>query len=814
MRGCKPLRSDFCKHIKKKTFILDGATGTNLQPLGLSGCPEAWVLQNPDALYNLQRRYVQAGSQAVYTCTLGANRLKLEEYGLSEQTADINRRLAALTRDAVGEDVFVGGDVGPTGLFVEPFGELPFEEAVECYKEQITVLVQGGVDFIIIETMLDLQEARAALLAARECCDLPVLVSMTFERGGHTLTGTDARTALITLQALSANAVGCNCSTGPQEMLSLVQSMRPYANVPIIVKPNAGLPVATDGGTGFDMNEEEFVFWMHRLYEAGASVMGGCCGTTPEYIRKLSEELGGQPRPVRHVDPFSALTSSTRTQLVGGSVCVVGERINPTGKKALQASLREGDMHRVIELGQNQQEHGAHLLDVNVGMAGIDEAEVLKKAVLALSSALPLPLSIDTANPGALEAALRVYPGRALINSIPAGTQDLEHRLKLAKKYGAMFILLPLGQNVPATAAERLVLVDQAVETALRIGIPREDIVVDGLVMAVSSDPHAAVETMRVVRACTKRSLHTILGISNVSFGLPEREWLNAAMLAMAVENGLDMAICNPESRAMRALRLSCDLLRGNDTDARNYVAAMSAASAAAPPVREGVYGAVLTGDSRAITDLVREKLQSADARAIIDAEIIPALDEVGNLFETGVYFLPQLMRSAQAVQAAFVLLEPLLAQCETQARPGTVVLATVKGDIHDIGKNIVGMMLKSHGFIVHDLGKDVPASKILETAAETGADIIGLSALLTTTMDQMRVITQNVRETGLNAAVMVGGAAVTEDYARSIGADGYAKDANAAVLLAKGLLGRKPSRQQGKITGQVEKALKPQPRP
>ena len=782
------MRNDFCSISKKKTFILDGATGTNLQPLGLTGCPEAWALEHPDALIDLQRRYVDAGAQAVYTCTLGGTRHKLAEYGLADQAADMNRRLADVTRKAVHDSVLVGGDVGPTGLFVEPFGELPFEEAVAGFAEQIGALAEAGVDFIAIETMLDLQEARAALIAARETCDLPVLACMTFERGGHTLTGTDARTALITLQALGADAVGCNCSTGPQEMLALVQAMRPYASVPIVVKPNAGMPTVKDGKTAFEMDPEEFVFWMRRLYEAGASVLGGCCGTTPEHIAALCAELGSRPRPSRRTEPFSALTSSTRTLLVGGSVSVVGERINPTGKKALQAALKAGEMEKLVELGQQQQAAGAHVLDVNVGMPGVDEAELLRKTVLALSSALPLPLSIDTADPAALSAALRVYPGCALINSIPAGAEDLERRLKLAQKYGAMFILLPLGQSIPATAAERLVLVDQAVQTAQRLGIPKESIVVDGLVMAVSSAPQAAVETMRVVRACTKRSLHTILGISNVSFGLPEREWLNAALLAMAVENGLDMAICNPESRSLSALRLSCDLLRGNDTDAQRYVAAMAAVGAP-PPAREGIYGAVLSGDASAITGLVENALTTTDARAIIDGEIIPALDEVGDLFETGAYFLPQLMRSAQAVQAAFVLLEPLLAACGTETRPGTVVLATVKGDIHDIGKNIVGMMLKSHGFTVHDLGKDVPAQRILETAERENADIIGLSALLTTTMDQMRTVVTLAREKGLKSRIMVGGAAVTEEYAQAIGADRYARDANAAVVAAKQLM-------------------------
>jgi 5-methyltetrahydrofolate--homocysteine methyltransferase len=782
------LDNRFTKLIRKKTCILDGATGTNLQKLGLSGCPEAWVLEHPEALQDLQRRYAEAGSQAVYTCTLGANRIKLDEYGLGNKTAEMNRRLAEITREAAGRDVLVGGDVGPTGLFVEPFGELGFEAAVDCYKEQISALAEAGVDFIAIETMIDLQETRAALIAARECCGLPVLVSMTYERGGRTLTGTDAKTALITLQALGADAVGCNCSTGPQEMLSLVQAMRPYARVPLVVKPNAGLPVATGEGTHFNMKEDEFVFWMERLYEAGASILGGCCGTTPDFIRALSGALGDLPRPPRRTESFSALTSAVQTVFIGGRVCVVGERINPTGKKALQQSLKEGSMDRVIELGQRQRQAGAHVLDVNVGMAGVDEAALLKQAVLALSAALPLPLCIDTANPAALEKALRVYPGRALINSIPAGDDGLEERLRVAQKYGAMFILLPLGQGgVPATAPERLVLVDQAVDTALRLGIPREDIVVDGLVMAVSSDPRAAVETLRVVRACTKRSLHTILGISNVSFGLPEREWLNAAMLAMAVENGLDMAICNPESQSLKALRLSCDLLRGNDQDARGYVAAM--AEQAPAEEKPGVYGAVLAGNTHTVIELVNAELKVREARAVIDEDIIPALDEVGDLFEKGVYFLPQLMRSAQTVQAAFTVLEPLLSARGADTRPGVAVMATVKGDVHDIGKNIVGMMLKSHGFEVHDLGKDVPAGRVVQAARETGADIIGLSALLTTTMDQMRVTIQKVREAGLDCAVLVGGAAVTEEYARSIGADGYARDANAAVVLAKKLV-------------------------
>ncbi len=779
----------FLQLIKSQTVILDGATGTNLQPLGLSGCPEQWVINNPSALIDLQKKYVESGSNAVYTCTLGANRIKLDEYGLGNETVAINKRLVEISRHAVGDNIFLGGDVGPTGQFVEPFGQLDFEAAVNCYKEQITALAAAGVDFIIIETMLDLQESRAALIAAKECCDLPVLVSLTYESSGRTLTGTDAKTALITLQSLGADAVGCNCSTGPKEMLPLVESMREYAKVPLVIKPNAGLPVSTGGSTTFDMDADTFILWMRQLYTAGASILGGCCGTTPEYIKMLSATLGDLPKSPKKIESFSALTSSTQTTMVGGRVCVVGERINPTGKKAFQASLKEGSMDKVLEFAKKQENEGAHVLDVNMGMAGIDEVAMLKKAVLTLSSASKLPLSIDTANPSALESALRVYPGRALINSIPAGDDDLQHRLSIAKKYGAMFILLPLGKSIPATAVERMGLVDNAIEQANLLGIPNEDIVVDGLTMAVSSDAHAATETLRVVRACTKRSLHTILGLSNISFGLPEREWLNAAMLAMAVENGLDMAICNPASASLRAIRLSCDLLRGNDLDANKYVSAMAPRQDSVPEKSEGIHSAVVSGDTHRITTLVKDALEISDARTIIDTQIIPALDKVGDFFETGVYFLPQLMRSAQTVQLAFEILEPLLSACDTESRPGTIVLATVKGDVHDIGKNIVGMMMKSHGFIVHDLGKDVPAQEIIEKAKQLDADIIGLSALLTTTLDQMRIVTKMAEEADLRAKIMVGGAAVTKDFADSINAHCYAKDANEAVILAKQIM-------------------------
>lgn len=799
-------RKEFQQRLADTILILDGATGTELQKRGmpLGVCPEQWVIGNPQVIVDIQRSYIAAGSGAVYTCTFGANRLKLAEFGLAEKTVEINRELARLSREAAGQTALVAGDIAPTGQFVRPFGDLAFDDAVAVYREQVTGLLEGGVDFFVIETMLDIQEARAALIAVRETCDLPVCVSMTFDQGGRTLTGTDPVTALITLQSLGADAVGCNCSTGPADMLQVISSMKPYAKVPLLAKPNAGLPRLLDGKTVFDMSPEEYGVFVPQFVEAGVNLMGGCCGTSPEYIAQIRKHSAG----LRPIAPspriFSAITSARKTEFAGTGIpmVVVGERINPTGKKKLQTELREGKTAEVRRFAAEQVAQGAGILDVNVGMPGIDERETMLKMVELLSPVTDAPLCLDSSSPEVLEAALRIYPGRALINSISGEQAKMDRLLPVAAKYGAMFVLLPLDdRGIPETAEARCTIVEQVFAQAEQYGFTRQDIVVDGLVMTVSADQRAAAETLNVIGWCSDVfGCNTIIGLSNVSFGLPERGWVNAAFLAMAGARGLSMVIANPSSETFMRIKMASDVLTVRDNNSSAWIEYSSqhgepiAAGKQAGPERtpsEKVYDAVLKGDREGIRELLdtalRCGLQPADA---VDTFLIPAIVQVGSLFDKKIYYLPQLIQSAETMKTAFEMLEPMLAVAGGPAvkKKAAVVLATVKGDIHDIGKNIVGLMLKNYGFTVHDLGKDVSEHDIIRAAKETGAELVGLSALMTTTMVEMKKVIDLARAEGLSCRFMIGGAVVNEQYAVEIGADGYAADAYAAVKLAEAL--------------------------
>lgn len=799
-------RKEFQQRLAEQVLILDGATGTELQKRGmpLGVCPEQWVLDNPQVLVDIQRAYIAAGSGAVYTCTFGGNRLKLAEFGLAEKNREINAELARLSRKAAGQQALVAGDIAPTGRFVRPFGDLAFEDAVAVYREQVLGLLDGGVDFFVIETMLDIQEARAALLAVRETCDLPVCVSMTFDQAGRTLTGTDPVTALITLQSLGADAVGCNCSTGPADMIQVIAAMKPYAKVPLLAKPNAGLPKLLDGKTVFDMSPEEFGAFIGRFIETGVNLIGGCCGTSPAYIEQIRKHSSGL-RPVAPCPRrFSAITSARTTSFAGPDIpmVVVGERINPTGKKKLQAELREGKTAEVRRFAAEQVAQGAGVLDVNVGMPGIDEKETMLKMVDLLSPVVDAPLCLDSSSADVLEAALRIYPGRALINSISGEQAKMERLLPVAAKYGAMFVLLPLDDSgVPETAEQRCAIVERVFAAAGQYGFTKNDIVVDGLVMTVSSDQKAAAETLKVISWCsTSFGCCTIVGLSNVSFGLPERGWVNAAFLAMAAASGLTMVIANPSSETLMRIKMASDVLTVRDKNSSGWIAYSSQTSASAAPGQavgpersapEKVYDAVLKGDRDGIRELLdaalRGGLTPADA---VDTCLIPAIVEVGSLFDRKVYYLPQLIQSAETMKSAFEMLEPMLATTGVQVvkKKAVIVLATVKGDIHDIGKNIVGLMLKNYGFTVHDLGKDVSEHDIVRAAKETGAELVGLSALMTTTMVEMKRVIALARKEGLTCKFMIGGAVVNEQYAAEIGADGYAPDAYAAVKLAETL--------------------------
>lgn len=824
-------KAQFSEMISKKVIILDGATGTQLQKQGMPAgvCPEKWVIENPDVILRIQRDYIDAGSDIIFAPSFGANRIKLTDYGLESQTIEMNRRLAALSKEAVGQSALVAGDIGSTGRFVKPFGDMPFEECVNIYKEQVRGLLEGGVDLFTIETMLDIQETRAALLAIKESCNLPVCVSMTFDEAQRTLTGADPITALITLQSLGADAFGCNCSTGPAQMVEIIRMLKPYARIPLLAKPNAGMPRLVKGKTVFDMGAAEFGSYAQSFVEAGANLIGGCCGTSAEYISELCRHITGLEPRGAECKAYSAVTSSRKTVFLGDDkpVVVVGERINPTGKKVLQAELKEGSTHELRRLALEQTDKGAQILDINVGMPGVNEKEAMINAIELLGGISDAPLSLDSSSPEVLEAALRIYPGRALINSISNERIKLEKLLPAAAKYGAMFVLLPLSDDgVPETAAERQGIVKKVFKAAAEYGYEKNDIVVDGLVMTVSSNQEAAAETLKLIEWCSREfGCATIVGLSNVSFGLPERGWINAAFLAMAIGRGLTMAIANPSNDLLTSIKMACDVLTAKDLGSRDYISYFNSLKKPSSGQKqahhitvdkatgEKIYDAVMKGDKDGIPALIdkaiSEGMLSGD---IVDKFLIPAINEVGKLFDEKKYFLPQLIQSAETMKKGFDCVEPLLVKekadkasgadlktgadadkeaSETKQRgKGIIVLATVKGDIHDIGKNIVGLMLKNYGFEVCDLGKDVSAERIVEEARLSGAAIIGLSALMTTTMVEMKKVIELAKKEGLQCSFMVGGAVVNEDYAREIGADGYAKDAYEAVKLAKRLVG------------------------
>ncbi len=789
--------------IKERIIILDGATGTELQKEGMpaGACPEIWCLDNPGTIGTIHAAYRDAGADIVTTATFGANRIKLSQYGAHDVVL-INRDLALLARNAVGAGVLIGGDIGPTGRFVRPFGDLDFEDAVEIYKEQVRGLLEGGVDLFLIETMIDIQETRAALIAVKELTDTFTSVTMTYEAHGRTLNGTDPVTALVTLQSLGADAVGCNCSTGPEEMLGLIEAMKPWAKIPLVAKPNAGMPELIDGATLFTMGADTFASFGQQFVSKGVNLLGGCCGTTPECIRKLREQIAGTHPvpPVRR--SISAVSSARASVILEGkrSLAIVGERINPTGKKDLQEELREGRMSLVRTMAKEQEKKGALLLDVNVGMPGIDQRKTMLEAIGALSVASDLPLVIDSSDSDVIETALRLYPGRALINSISGEREKIQRLLPVAAKYGAMFILLPLTEgNVPKTAEERNKIIEDIFEKATVLGFAKADIVVDGLVMAASSDLSAPMETLKTVEwSRNVFKANTIIGLSNVSFGMPERQSLNAAFLAMAVSKGLTMAIANPGVEEVMNNSVAADLLAGRDKDAAAYISHFSRR----PPEAKGkeapspettpadpVFQAVLDGNRDGIKAVLSRALEGGeDAREIIDGSMVPAITKVGELFDRREYFLPQLIASAEAMKKGIAYLDPWLADAgSSKEQKARILIATVEGDVHDIGKNIVALMLRNQGFEVIDLGKDVSAETIIQEAARIRPAVIGLSALMTTTMVKMQEVIDLAGQQSLDCRFMVGGAVVTKTYADSIGAH-YAGDGVEAVRVAEKL--------------------------
>ena len=837
-------REKFIDFTKDHIIYLDGATGSNLVKAGMpSGvCPEQWILEHREVMLQLQKEYVQAGTNILYAPTFTANRVKLAEYHLEKNMSSMIHDLVAISKEAAastpGHPVYVAGDITMTGEQLRPMGKMELEDLIAIYKEQILCLVDAGADLLVVETMMSLAETRAALIAAKEVCDLPVIATLTFEADGRTLFGTDAKTAAVVLESLGASAIGANCSTGPAQMEGIISDMVSVTTIPIIAKPNAGLPFLDENGTTcYNMEAEEFTEEMQVLVNVGATILGGCCGTTPEFIRQLHDRFGtvAQATAARRPEGIRYLTSERITHSFGleDGFFVVGERINPTGKKALQAQLREGNFEKVIQFAEEQETCGAKVLDINMGMSGIDEKLCMLRALEEVSGVTNLPLSLDSSYVEVLEAALRNYPGRALVNSVSLETEKFEKLLPIVAKYGAMFILLPLSDaGLPKDMEEKKEIIHKIYDRALSLGMRKEDIVVDGLVATVGANPKAALETLETIRYCKSNGFATICGLSNISFAMPERGFVNTAFLTLAIQSGLTMAIANPSQEMLMSCALATDLLLNKEEAALRYIeyaggvkerreekeAELSrklalleqqgtkaastdntevpsavTASKDTPQInemQEKLKTAVLKGNRNGIVKITNEALESGEKPVeLLNQVLLPAINLVGEYFDQGKYFLPQLIASAEAMKNSIEVLEPLLQTGNSGEEMPVVVIATVEGDIHDIGKNLVALMLKNHGFHVIDLGKDVPQAKILETAKEHHAEFIALSALMTTTMQRMREIVAAAKQEGITAKIIIGGAVITQEYADEIGADGYSKDAADAVKLAKSLM-------------------------
>ena len=798
---------DIREELKKGRLILDGSMGTMLQTRGLAPgeLPERWNITHPEEIIRIHQAYFEAGSNIVCTNTFGANCLK---YGEDELKAIIgaavrNARQAAVQARA-GQNKFVALDVGPLGRLLKPYGDLDFEEAVRCFGETIRIGAACGVDLIFIETMNDSYETKAAVLAARENTGLPVFASNAYGEDGKLMTGASPAAMTALLEGLGVDALGANCSLGPEQLTGVVQELLAYASVPVLVKPNAGLPEERDGRTVYGVGAEDFAVQMRKMAEAGASLLGGCCGTTPDYIRKTVEAVRDVPWKPAEAKDRTLVSSYTRCVEIGSRPVLIGERINPTGKKRFKQALREGDTEYILQEALTQQEAGAHILDVNVGLPEVDEKAVLAHTVFELQGVTDLPLQIDTSDPAAMERALRIYNGKAMINSVNGKEESMRTVFPLVKKYGGTVVALTLDEaGIPSTAEGRIAIAEKILKRAAEYGIASRDVVFDPLCMAVSAEPACAQVTLDTLRCLAKTMKRkTVLGVSNVSFGLPRREAVNAGFLTMALENGLSAAIINPCSAEMMKSYHTYLLLHNMDENCESYIRFVQSLPAAEAPAAKGpglegkkeaaddstgLPRAIEKGLREQASQLAAELLQSQPPLQVVNDQIIPALDRVGRGFEKKTVYLPQLLMSAEAAKAAFEQVKKAIAASgETQRKRAKFVLATVKGDIHDIGKNIVKVLLENYGFQVIDLGRDVPPETVAETVVREGAPFCGLSALMTTTVPAMEETIRLLRQVAPVCRIVVGGAVMNAEYARRIGADKYAADAMETVRYAE----------------------------
>ena len=784
----------------KRIVFFDGATGTYLQENGLGPgeFPEYWNITNSEIIVQMHKGFLNAGSDIILTNTFGANCFKFNTDDFSvEKIVDAAIKNAKIAiNETVGEgNAYIAMDIGPTGKLLKPMGDLEFEDAYEAFKQMAVAGEKSGADLILIETMNDMYELKAAILAAKENTSLPVFATVIFDDEGKLLTGGNVSAVVATLEGLGVDALGINCGLGPKEMIPILKEILEYASIPVVVNPNAGLPRSVDGKTIFDVEPEDFAKTMKEIAELGAWIIGGCCGTTSDHIRKMVELCKDiDPKPIEFKTK-TLVTSYAKTVELGVDPKIIGERINPTGKSKFKQALRDNDIDYILREGFVQQEKCAHILDVNVGLPEIDETQMMVRVIQDIQSLIDLPLQIDTSNIEAMEKAMRIYNGKPMINSVNGKKEIMDQVFPLVKIYGGVVVGLTLDERgIPETAQERFEIAKKIIDTAKEYGIDKKDIVIDVLAMTISSDKMGALTTLKALEMVRNNlGVNTVLGVSNISFGLPQREHINTAFYTLAMQKGLTSAIINPSSESMMKAYYSYRALAGLDDNCSDYINTF-AGEVKKPSVNPASTDMTL---SESIQKGLKDMAHSITSRLIndklpldiINEELVPALDKVGKGFEKGTVFLPQLLMSAEAAKAAFEVIKTVMDKSgEVQAKKGKVVIATVKGDIHDIGKNIVKVLLENYSFDVIDLGKDVPIETIVDTVIKEDVKLVGLSALMTTTVTSMEATIKELRKKAPNCVVMVGGAVLTEEYAQMIGADKYCKDAMSSVNYAQSI--------------------------
>ena len=776
----------------KEWIYFDGGLGTMLQERGLQGgeYPETWNLTHPEELIAIHKAYLEAGCHVINANTFGANGLKFDNV---EEIITAGIQLAKEAKKQAGRmDAYVALDIGPTGKLLEPMGDLPFEKAVSYFAQMVKAGVKAGADLILIETMSDTYEAKAAVLAAKENSSLPVIVTMIFDENQRLLTGGSVESAVAMLEGLRVDALGINCGLGPKQMLPVVKRIREVSSLPIIVNPNAGLPVQVNGKTVYDLKADDFVQAMVKMAKIGVQGLGGCCGTTPEYIQKMIEAIKDIPCKPNTMKEQTWVTSYASAVQIGKKAVVIGERINPTGKKRFQEALRNKEFDYILSQALEQEEAGAQILDVNVGLPDIDEADMMKETVVRLQNVCALPLQIDTGNLEALENALRLYNGKPMVNSVNGKLDSMESVFPLIQKYGAVVVGLCLDESgIPSTSKERLAIAQKIVKKAQEYGIQKKDIVIDGLAMTISSQSDGALVTLDTLQKVKEElNVSTILGVSNISFGLPQREIINSYFLSMALQSGLSCAMINPNNEMMKKAFDASMALMNQDAQCMHYISSYSKQveekKSENPEI--SLSFAIQKGIQDRVKEITTSLLETKEPLGIIDEELIPALDLVGKGFEQGTVFLPQLLMSAETAKASFEVLKEKMAQNQSLSK-GKIILATVQGDIHDIGKNIVKVLLENYGYEVLDLGKDVAPEVIVKTAISEEVKLVGLSALMTTTVKSMEKTIELLHKEKPDTFVVVGGAVLNQEYADQIHADHYAKDAMATVRYAEQIL-------------------------